>query len=197
MAYSKTKIFNLALNLLGVSAPIQNANELTDTRAILLNNQYELARDTVLKDYDWNFAMRFKDLALTGNKSPNPNYEYEFAYPNDCIAARAILDETGKEKKFLIATNTDGTKTILANISPCTLRYTRLVTQETTYTSEFVLAIAQFLASLTSDVITGSSEKGNNALKKYQMFIEKGKVQNATEGTESDEDDTTYIDSRY
>lgn len=197
MAYSKTKIFNLALNLLGVSAPIQNANELTDTRAILLNNQYELARDTVLKDYDWNFAMRFKNLALTGNKSPNPNFEYEFAYPNDCIAARAILDEQGKEKRFLIATNTDGTKTILCNISPCTLRYTSLVTQETTYTSEFVLAIAQFLASLTSDVITGSSEKGNNALKKYQMFIEKGKVQNATEGTETDEDDTTYIDSRY
>lgn len=197
MAYSKTKIFNLTLNLLGVSAPIQNSNEKNDTRAILLDNQYELARDTVLKDFDWNFAVNFKSLALTANKSPNPNYLYEFAYPIDCINARAILDENGKEKKFCIATSSNNEKTILTNTNPCTLKYTRLVEQETYFTPEFVLALAQFLASLTSEVITGSAEKGNNALKKYEIFMNKGKVQNATEGTDKDEDDTTYVDSRY
>lgn len=197
MAYSKTKIFNLTLNLLGVSAPIHITNLQDDPTAILLENQYELARDTVLKDYDWNFAQSFKNLALTGNKSPDPNFMFEYAYPNDCICARAILDDMGKEKKFDIATTANNTKTILTNLTPATLRYTRYVTQETFFTSEFVLALAQFLASLTSDVITGSAEKGNNALKKYQMFIEKGKVQNANEGTKTDEDDTSYVDDRY
>ncbi|MDD3238223.1 MAG: hypothetical protein PHV37_09030 [Candidatus Gastranaerophilales bacterium] len=197
MAYSKTNIFNLTLNILGVSAPIQNGNETTDTRAILLDNQYELARDTVLKDYDWNFAMRHKNLALTANKSPNPNYLYEFAYPNDCISARKLLDENGKEKKFLIATSENNERTILTNTNPAILKYTRLVEQETYFTPEFVMALGQFLASLTGEVITGSMDKGNNALKKYEMFIAKGKVQNATEGTDKDEDESTYVDSRY
>ena len=67
---------------------------------------------------------------------------------------------------------------------------------------EFISTLAQAqkakgLASQTSEVITGSSEKGNNALKKYQMFIARGKAQNANESAEEDEDESTYIDSRY
>ncbi len=197
MIFSKTMIFNLTLNALGVSSAIENSNMQSDTRAILLNNQYEFARDNVLKDFDWNFAMAFKDLALTGNKCPDPKYLYEFAYPNDCVSARAVLDELGKEKQFRPATNESGQKVILTKINPCKLRYTRLVTKEALFCPEFAFALVQMLAFLTSEVITGSSEKGNNALKKYQMIIGKAKAQNANEGADEDENDTTYIDDRF
>lgn len=197
MIYSKTMIFNLTLNALGVSSSIENSNMQSDSRAILLNNQYEFARDNVLKDFDWNFAMAFKDLALTGQKCPDPKYLYEFAYPSDCVSARAVLDEMGKEKKFRPATNESGQKVILTRINPCKLRYTRLVTKEAYFSPEFAFALVQMLAYLTSEVITGSSEKGANALKKYQMIIAKSKAQNANEGADEDENDSTFIDDRY
>ena len=63
MSLSKAQIFNISLNILGISNPLENAN-INDNRAILLNNYYELARDYVLKDFDWNFASTFKALTL-------------------------------------------------------------------------------------------------------------------------------------
>ena len=43
---AKAQIFNISLNILGISTPLENPNS-TDNRAILLNNYYELARDYV------------------------------------------------------------------------------------------------------------------------------------------------------
>ena len=63
MAFSKTKIFNIALSNLGVSAPIQNSLEDNPT-AILVNNYYELARDTVLEAHEWSFATAYKKLSV-------------------------------------------------------------------------------------------------------------------------------------
>ena len=67
MTFSKAQIFNITLNILGVSMPLENPNS-DDNRAILLNNYYELARDYVLKDFDWNFASTFRELALSDNQ---------------------------------------------------------------------------------------------------------------------------------
>ena len=51
MAISKTRIFNMALNELGISAPIANADAQDDTRAIILNNHIlkRVLADSVIK----------------------------------------------------------------------------------------------------------------------------------------------------
>ena len=41
MSLSRAKLYNITLNILGVSNPLENANS-SDNRAILLNNNYEL-----------------------------------------------------------------------------------------------------------------------------------------------------------
>ena len=75
MTTSKAQIFNITLNILGVSMPLENANS-TDNRAILLNNYYELAKDYVLKDFDWNFASAFKKLSLCTNGIKESKYAF-------------------------------------------------------------------------------------------------------------------------
>lgn len=198
MAISKTRIFNMALHELGVSAPISNADTQDDTRAIILRNFYDNARDEVLKAFDWNFAEKFRNLTPTTDECLDPRFQYVYDLPNDCLCAREVYIKNGdgKKKKFKISANEDGLKVILTNHKGIILKYTRRITNEAFFDAEFANALALYLASLAGQTITGSAEKVNNALKKYYDKIRLAQISNAQEGQEVDSDDTTYLDAR-
>lgn len=194
--YTKTKIFNLALANLGVSAIIQNMDEESE-QAILLNNYYETARDTVLEAHEWSFACAYKELSTAFEKSPDGNFLYSFAYPNDCISPRAIIDKAdNKEKKFVTAIDSTGEKVILTDSNPCILRYSKRVLNESYFTPAFVNALAFYLAYLSAQVITGSGNKKNTNFQDYQLAIRQAIVTDARKIEIHDEDDTDYTDCR-
>ena len=196
MSISKAQIFNITLNILGVSSPIENANS-TDSRAILLNNYYELARDYVLKDFDWNFACTYRRLTPILDYDFLDSYNYSYDYPNDCICARNLFQTNSyKLEKFIISSTTEGTKVILTNVPDAILRYTKRINKEIYFTSEFSMALSYYLASLTSNVITGSIQKGEIAYDKYLKLIKHAKLLNAQEGSDIEYDTDTYIESR-
>ena len=197
MSFSKTKIFNIALSNLGVSAPIQNSIENNPT-AILMNNYYELARDTVLEAHEWSFATAYKELSISEENAPEGSkWAYNFTFPNDCIAPRAIIDLADrKEKKYEPATDSSGQKIILTNCNPCMLRYTRRVTTETFFTAAFVNALGFYLAYLSAQVIVGSGNKKNTNLQDYQLAIRQAIVTDARKTQIKDQDDKDYTDFR-
>ncbi len=197
MGNSKSQIYNITLNILGVSNPIENANS-TNSRAILLNNYYSLARDYVLKDFDWNFASTFKELALIDATAGEAgSYMYAYKYPNDCVCARDIFEKGSyKITEFGISSISNGEKVILCNTENAILRYTRRVEKEIFFTPEFSMALAYYLASLTSNVITGSIQKGEMAYQKYTKILKRAKVLNASETTEKLYDESTYLEAR-
>lgn len=196
MTISKAQLYNITLNILGISTPLENANS-TDNRAILLNNYYEMARDFVLKDFDWNFANKYRKLSLSNEQNENFKYEFCYDYPNDCICARDVYDKnTDKTYKFLITSLDSGQKAILCDVEDAILRYTKRVDKEVFFTCEFSMALAYYLASLTSSVLVGSIQKGELALEKYKTLIKRAKMLNATEGADNIYDDLTYLDSR-
>ena len=193
---SKVQIYNIALNTLGVSTPLENANS-SDNKVILLNNYYDLARDFVLKDFDWNFASVLKELSLCSIQEENSQYKYTFNYPNDCICARDIFEKgCYKLEKFSVASSLSMEKIILCNTLHPVLRYTRKIDKEIHYTCEFAMALAYYLASLTSNVICGSIQKGEIAYEKYKQILKRAKLLNAKEGADFILDDETYLDSR-
>ena len=193
---SKAQIFNIALNILGVSSPLENPNS-NDNRAILLNNYYELARDYVLKDFDWNFASAFSELALCDEQMPNLNFKYAFNYPNDCICARDVYSiDDYVLQKFSISSLEDGSLVILTDVENAVLRYTRRVDKEIYFSCEFSMALAYYLASLVSNVLVGSVQKGEMAWEKYTKVLKHAKVINASEASDFIYDETTYINSR-
>lgn len=208
MTISKTRIFNMALNELGVSAPITNAEAQDDNRAIILRNFYETARDEVLKAFDWNFADSYRILTPSTEKCLDPNYKYIYDYPNDCINAREVFEQVENaehtfeptgivlKKQFKISSNSIGQKVILANVSPAILRYTKKIEKENFFDPEFSSTLSLYLAALTGKAITGSNDKANEALNKYWNKQKLGIVANATEGQEVDEDNSTYLDVR-
>lgn len=193
---SKIQIFNITLNILGVSNPVENS-QCDDNRVILLNNYYPLARDYVLKDYDWNFASTFKKLSLLDSENELNKYKYCYDYPNDCICARDIFENSNYVlQKFEIGLNENQNKVIYCDLDNAILRYTKRVEHENSFTSEFSMALAYYLASLTSNVITGSLQKGEIAYEKYSQILKHAKVVNAQEGSDFQYEDTTYLDTR-
>ena len=195
MSFSKTNIYNIALNNLGVSAPILSDNQ-SDARTQLLNNYWELARDTVLEAHDWNFAVAYKKLSTTVD-CDDPRWNYAFAYPNDCISPRAIIEPNElKEKKFDFSTNSAGEKIILTNINPVILRYTKRMENESLYTAPFVAALGFYLAYLSAQVITGSNNKKNTNLQDYHISLRNAILTDARKVQIHDEDDKVYTDYR-
>ena len=196
MTLSKAQIFNISLNILGVSMPLENANS-TDNRAILLNNYYELARDYVLKDFDWNFASSFKELTLCEKQNDLTKYKFCYDYPNDCVCARDVFQKGSfTQQKFAISSLADGSTVILTDIEKPILRYTKRVEKEVFFSCEFAMALAYYLASLTANVIVGSIQKGEIAWEKYTKILSHAKVLNAYENGENLYEENTYIDSR-
>lgn len=193
---SRAQIFNIVLNILGVSSPLENTNT-TDSKAILLNNYYELARDYVLKDFDWNFASTFLEPSLCLEQSSISGYEYSFNYPNDCICVRDVFEKGNfVQQKYAVSSQKDGSTVILTNIEKPIIRYTRRIEKEIYFSCEFAMALSYYLASLTANVLVGSIQKGELAWEKYIKTLRHSKVLNAYEGAENLYDDTTYLDSR-
>ena len=58
------------------------------------------------------------------------------------------------------------------------------------------MALSYYLASLTSNVLVGSLQKGEMAYEKYQQILKRARVLNAQEGSDVLYDDDTYINSR-
>ena len=196
MTISRVQIFNIALNILGVSTPLETVNS-NDNKAILLNNYYELARDYVLKDFDWNFASCFRELTLIEKQENGSKFKYAFDYPNDCICARDVF-EKGEYvlSKFCVSSLMSGAKVIFTDVEHPVLRYTRKIDKETYFSCEFSMALSYYLASLTSNVIVGSLQKGEMAYEKYKQILKRARVLNAQEGCETLYEENTYIDSR-
>ncbi len=197
MSYSKVGIFNMALNHLSITAPISTNSIDKDSRAIILNNFYETARDEVLKAFDWGFANTYKDLTLSTDVSPNPKFAYVYDCPNDCIAARAIIDTIkGEEKKFEPYANSLGEKSFLANVECARLRYTRRIEKEDLFEPEFAITLSYYLAALAGETITGQQKKADSCMQKYEWKLSKAKQLNAQEGAAEDEHNSQYYDVR-
>lgn len=188
----------MALKELGVSAPISNADAQDDTRAIILRDFYDTARDEVLKAFDWNFAENYRVLTPTTDVCLDPRYNFVYDYPNDCISAREIFEQGGGGKKlqFKPSANSQGQKVILTKVSPVILRYTRRIEKENYFDPEFANTLALYLASVSGKAITGSQQKADEAYKKFWDKIRMAKISNAAEGQEVDADSSTYLDAR-
>lgn len=196
MNYTKAKIFNITLKNLRVSVGIQSTGQ-TDKNTVVLNEYYDSAREQVLKDFDWNFANSYRELALTGNIPQNPKFLYEYDYPNDCVFAREIIPYSDAEiVEFEIAANASGQKVINSNLTPAVLRYTKCVENEIFFTTEFAVALCWYLAFLAAPSITGNRALQQDCLAIYTSILAKAKTLNASEGYLKNPDNCSWFDLR-
>ena len=196
MSFSKTKIFNIALQNLGISSIIENNNE-QDPKALLLSNYYEIARNTVLEAHEWSFATAYVKLSVNLYEPINPNFLFAYSMPSDCIAPRAVINVADKQEKiFETAVSQGSERIILTNHNPCILRYTKRADKEAMYSAAFVNALGFYLAYMAAQTIVGSANKKNTNLQDYQIAIRQAIAFDARKNATSDEDDKDYTEYR-
>lgn len=153
MAASVVQICNLALSHLGAAAIVS----LTENSAegIACNLHYETCRDSVLRDYPWNFATKRVALAALAETAP-AGWSYVYGLPTDCLLAREIVNTLSTDRiKFTIESNAGGTaRVILTDQGQATLLYTAQVGEVTMFDPLFVEALAWKLASMVCMPLT-------------------------------------------
>lgn len=196
MNYTKAKIFNMALKNLGVSVGVQSTDQ-TDRNTSVLNEFYETAKEKTLADHDWGFASAYRALTPTGGTCPNPKYSYEYDYPNNCTKIREIVSQDPTEViDFEPASNESGQRVLYTNQAEATIRYTRLVQEESYFTPEFAMALSWYLAFLSAKAITGARTNTSDCLQIYNQMLLEGKTSDANEGQYTKEDTCDWIEAR-
>lgn len=199
---STVDICNLALMHIGTGTSIASLSE-QSTEARICARSYETAKDSVLRDYNWNFATKFISLADIG--TPPEGWAYRYQYPSDCIKAVALYqgqvttttEGNNKLNSFRVITQ-DGlnSKAIICNLSPATLEYIARVENPEIFDALFTEALSMRLASLIAFTLTGKTRLRNDALKLYQNILSTARFADSQEGQSNDVSDPDWITKR-
>lgn len=88
--YSKTGIFNLALNALFLQKTISDSETDTSREAVTLRLNWTAAFNMALEKLDLDSTAKIDDLELI-EEDPNVNWRYAYRYPTDAAFFRRIV----------------------------------------------------------------------------------------------------------
>lgn len=200
MSYTKVQIYNMTLNNLKISSCVTSANISSSTDIIImaLNSFYDVALEQILDSADWNFARVFAPLGISF-ESTIPKYQYAYPYPSNCVNLRKLIISGTKKEKigFEISTQYPSMqKVINTNASEdCLMVYTRKITDEKYFPSDFVNALTWYLAFLISGDVGATSEK-ETCLKVYATMLSNAIASNANEDFDDEEESSGFLDAR-
>jgi hypothetical protein len=179
---SPTQIVNQALARIGVDNRIGDILEGTETAQVALD-LYGQARDALLREAAPGFSERSVALTLLksapdggyfpplswSNVYPPPPWRYEYEYPADCIAIRAIkyppqfLTNIDPQPSVFRVINDNGystpVKAIVCNVPNAVLVYTAQIVDMTTWEPLFVDALVAKLAELLGPAVAAMKEE--------------------------------------
>ncbi len=194
----KVSICNLALNRLG----IENINSLTEEseQARKCAAGYDIALDTILREFDWNFATKIIQLALIDD-TETPDWQYKYQYPPDCIKIRRVFpsENTGELRRhnhYRVIYNKTA-KAIVTDISMAWIEYTARVGDAGLYDSLFVDALAWRLAAELSATLTGKEQLYDRAMNNYQRAMLSAYHNDAKEENDIEERINRYEEARW
>jgi hypothetical protein len=178
---SEVSICNLALSHIGASANISSLTEKSE-EAYHSNLLYSDVRDSVLRAHPWAFAARYKALSTVGT-APG-NWAYQYAYPNDCLRVRSILQTDASASPIayeLGLADAYNARVILTDEAEAVLFYTYQVTNPLAFDENFVQALSWRLASELAMPLTRDENRMKAAYQMYQAVMSEALQINANE----------------
>lgn len=170
MASSVVQICNLALAELGE----RSITDLADgtTQANLCTVHYAPARDYVLADYPWTFALK-RSAPTRLADTPSWEWGYAFQLPADCLRIlRTNIDEyvDDPNTRWVV----EG-RQILCNETSLNIQYIASITDPVQFSTHFVTALSKYLAAQIAYPLTNSRALAQSKLQEYQYFLEGAK----------------------
>ena len=195
---SIVQICNIALSRIGQNQGIDSLDE-SSVAASLCSLHYPVCVQQVLADGDWPFAEARVVLASSG--TPPTNWEYIYAYPNDCLKARRIavpgMEVVPLQQRIPFKViNTGASKAIVANWPEAELVYTADVTDTSLFPALFVSALAWRLAAELAMGLQARPENYKAALNNYRAEISNAQAVAYEESEEGEMPDSEFIRAR-
>lgn len=208
---SEVQICNLALSRVGarrISSLGENTKEAKECNKI-----YTDTRDFVLAAHDWGFARKHATLAAISTPT-YPGWDYAYAYPTDCLAARRIKNDTGSTSPIAYSLEEDrymnvgkvefeirataalDGKVILTNEPEAVMIYTARVTDSNLFSAEFIDAFAYRLASDLAVPLRADTRKSDTHFRKYTFLIGSAQASSANEGYEKPDGGNSFVNAR-
>lgn len=187
MATSKVAIANLALQKLGVKRIESLTQDAPNARSV--NACFDALRDSLLRRYDWSFAIKRDSIAADGDYDEWGDWD-AYSKPNDFI--RLLRDnESGQAVDWKI----EGDFILSRDGAPLEIRYIARIEDPNAYDSTFVEALACAIASQCCEEITGSTAKQDRIDKARDAAIDEGYRTGAIEkeASEPPEDDWVAV----
>jgi len=198
MASSQIEICNMALSHLGVSTYIAQMNE-RSKEANVCRLFFDAVRDTALEAFDWSFARRYVNLALSNEQAPN--WQYAYAYPSDCVKPRRIVIPGRRNPRadqripFEVAT-IDGKRFILTDVEDAQLAYTMRVTDPNLFSASFVDVMSALLASRIAMPLSVSTTIARQAAQVAADALDNAVASDAGTGQEDPPQESEFISAR-
>lgn len=193
-------ICNLALSNIGNSRSINSLEE-ASKEADVCSLHYEQCRDSVLADFDWNFATKRVALADTG--APPADWQYAYRYPTDCVRITEIMlpgvrNPTAAQRiPYEVGVDAAGTgKLIYTDQQDALLKYVMRITDVNMFDAIFIEALAWRLAAAINMTLTGSADLGNNALNMYGRVILSAGSHSMNESQEPVQPESDFTNAR-
>ena len=193
------EICNLALAIIG-SARITSISDDVES-ARVLNDVFDIVRDSELRANNWNFAMKRASIAAL-TTVPVAEFSYEYQLPSDCLRVVEVGEDTpavsltsyrsSREREWAIS----GRKIETDLSSPLSIRYVSRVTDTGKFDAMFVTALACRLASVIANRITDLSDRRSLAMQEYRQAIFEAMRADAIESPPEALMDNSWIISR-
>ncbi len=172
---SVIQICNIALLRIGSARTINSLSE-QSKQADVCNVFYESSRDTVLSDFDWNFAS--KRVVLADLDTPSTDWHFAYRYPTDCMRIIEIMvpgvryPTPAMRIPFEVGSDSDGTgKIIYTDLPDAQLRYVGKITDPNMFDAQFSDALSWKLAAEFAMPLAASGDLGNKALQMYNSMV--------------------------
>lgn len=167
---NKTEICNLALGRIG-NFRITSINEADSAEAEHCRRFFDITRQSLLRDFEWNFALEEAELSAIADGEAF-DYSYAYTLPADYLQAVSFngVRSGTKQDLWKIA------KGILySDDTDSTLEYVRDVEDCTEWDSVFVQAFAWYLAAAISPSISSSAAMAGEFLRAGRAFLSEAK----------------------
>lgn len=195
---SQVEIYNLALGNIGNSQTIASLEERSKER-IVCSQFWEIARDTVLAEFDWPFATRYESLALIDDTTSPWLYTYQ--YPTDCLRAMyltvpGMLQPDEKYQPEYQTAYGDSGQVVLTNQPQAVLAYVMRVQDTGRYPSLFVMALSWKLAGLIAMPMTATQSLAQSCDARYKGAAQEAWSQALSEQKFRNNHESEYITVR-
>lgn len=230
---SAVDVVNIALSMIGQNTTVSSLNPSDGSAASnVASTLYPSLINNLHRAANWNFCRKqisltqIKAATINGAVSTNPPvqpWQYEYAWPSDCIKARfilpylnisagqsipfttadnaaAVMVAGGPPPSFQVAMDVDQNnnpiRIILCNVPQAQLVYTTLITQPDLWDAAFFEAACATLAAWFVNALARNRPLMMDMIKIAQNLVSEARISDGNEGLTTVNRDASWISFR-